>query len=160
MSRVFREIKVPWGQGVAEDLMARPGLRDQRATLGTVDQRAQKAIRASKAKKDLLVLMVYRVSRVYRDQQVYKGPQAAMEQMEKMVILVIPGPGVLTELRVCKVGLDQRVTLSYQWTPYRGYEGSRGGTGTREILVSPESLDHKETQDRGALLEFLAIQGL
>lgn len=135
-------------------------LWDQRATLGPMDLRGQKAIRDLKAKKDLLALMVCRVFQVYKDLRDLQELQAAMEQMERMDLLVFPGPTGLMDMQVHLVRLGLRVSLGYQWVQYQGHLGHLGGMECRGLQVPLDSMDHQGTVDHGALLGLVAVLGL
>lgn len=120
----------------------------------------QKEIRDLKAKRDLLGLMAYRVSQACKGLQVLQGPQAAMEQMEMMDLLVVLGPMVLMGIQVHQVYPDLRVNLSYQLIHNVGLLGRLEEMEAREIQVSLEETDHKGTPEQGGLLGILVPQGL
>ncbi|CAB1454561.1 unnamed protein product [Pleuronectes platessa] len=133
-----------------------------RAKEGLMDTWDQKAIRDLTAKKDLLDLMVYRVSRVYKGLRDPWGPQDAMELMEMMDLLESMGLSVLMENQVIQVCMDLRVNLGGQQIQYKGHLGHLGhlgGTENREPQVPVERLDHLGTLDQGAIVAFLAVQG-
>lgn len=113
-----------------------------------------------KAKRDLLGLMAYQVSQACKGLQVLQGPQAAMEQMEMMDLLVVLGPTASMGIQVHQVCPDQRVNLSYQPIHNVGLLGHLEEMEAREIQVYLEGTDHQGTLDQRDLLGILVPQGL
>lgn len=110
----MQESKVHRDKWAIVDQKVMLDLWDQRATRGLLDQWGQKGIGGPKVKKDLLGLMVHRVSQGYKALQDPQGTQAAMGQMETMDLLVSLRLMALMDLQAHPVSVDLRVNLRYQ----------------------------------------------